>query len=141
MKPDWGAIETEYITSDISQRALAKKHSIPYATFRGHCKRDWAKKREEYQRKTIAKTLQKTAEAKVDAGIACTEYMRDAARIFSQAFPVMAARIVQEADVKGAEIYARAMNAQIDNNAKLFGNGVDSTIRLYLTDELRELAK
>jgi hypothetical protein len=143
VKVDWGEIETEYVTTQTSQRALAKKHgvSFPQLTSRS-IKGTWVKKREAYQSKTIARTLQRTAEAKVDVGVECHEYLCEAARIFSQAFPVMAARIVAEADVRGADIYSRTLNSHIDNLAKLFGTAEDhKTIHLVMSDALKELSR
>lgn len=57
--PDWDAIKTEYITTDISQRKLAKKCGVSYGTLRGRCEREgWVAMKEEHQRKVIANVTQ-----------------------------------------------------------------------------------
>lgn len=59
---DWKAIKMEYVTSDISQRNLAEKHGVPYGTLKRKCADEkWVSERESYERKVVAKTLEKTA--------------------------------------------------------------------------------
>lgn len=57
---DWDAIKTEYITTRISQRALATKYGVPYNTIADRSrKNDWVGQRERYKSKVNAKTLAK----------------------------------------------------------------------------------
>jgi len=56
---DWQAIKTEYITDESSSyRKLAKKYGISYTSIGDRArKEDWAKEREQFQSKTLSKTL------------------------------------------------------------------------------------
>lgn len=63
-KPDWKAIKTEYITTGISLRELAKKHGIGMSAVSNHSKAEgWVAQREKHQNKCVARSIQK-AEAK-----------------------------------------------------------------------------
>ena len=63
-KTDWNAIKTEYISGGISQRKLAEKHGVTYPALRSRADNEgWVELREEIERKTIAKTTRKIAEA------------------------------------------------------------------------------
>lgn len=60
---DWKAVRTEYVTTDISQRKLAEKHGIPYGTLKRRCADEkWVNARETYDRKVVAKTIEKTSD-------------------------------------------------------------------------------
>ena len=60
---DWKAIETEYITTDISYRKLAQKYGVGASTlYAKGSKEKWVEKKEQYQSKTVAKTLEKTSQ-------------------------------------------------------------------------------
>ena len=66
-KPNWKKISTEYITGDISQRDLAKKHGVPYRTLANRCKAEgWVARRQEHRGKTVAKALEKISDAQAD---------------------------------------------------------------------------
>lgn len=56
---DWKKIRTEYITTDISYRKLGEKHGVNYQTICARSKAEgWILLREQYQNKTIAKTIE-----------------------------------------------------------------------------------
>ena len=60
---DWELIKTEYVTSDKTYGALAKKYAVPYSTLRSHGRMDrWVEKREEFKRKTMEKALDHMAD-------------------------------------------------------------------------------
>ena len=64
---NWRKIKAEYISGQISQRDLAKKYGIGASTLmRRASKEGWTKKREQAERKTLAKIEQKTAETVSD---------------------------------------------------------------------------
>lgn len=64
---DWGKIRAEYIAGGISQRALAEKHGISYATLRRRAKdEEWLKQRENCEREYNAKVAQKIASQRVN---------------------------------------------------------------------------
>lgn len=64
---DWVAIRTEYLTTQISTRDLAQKHGVSYSTLRKRAeKEEWAQKRAEHERKTVALVAQKTMDAVSD---------------------------------------------------------------------------
>lgn len=66
-KINWDDIKTEYITTKISQRALAKKYGISAGKIAEHCKRGkWVEQRERYRSRTFAKTLEKTSNKEAD---------------------------------------------------------------------------
>jgi len=56
---DWQAIKTDYITDESSSyRKLAKKYGISYTSIGDRArKEDWASAREQFQSKTLSKTL------------------------------------------------------------------------------------
>lgn len=59
----WDEIKTEYITSDISSTALAKKHNVSYSSLaKKMAKEDWKEERKKYGRKVEEKAVNKTAE-------------------------------------------------------------------------------
>lgn len=59
---DWKAIKTEYITTDISQRQLAKKHKVPAnAIYRRSTNEGWVEARKRHKSKVMAKTTEKIA--------------------------------------------------------------------------------
>lgn len=61
---DWEKIRNEYIMTNISTRKLAEKYGVPYGTLRGHAEGEsWKKQRIAAQRKTSAKSAQKSAQA------------------------------------------------------------------------------
>lgn len=63
-KTDWNAIRAEYISGGISQRKLAKKHGVTYPALRSRADNEgWVELRENAERKAIARTTQKIAEA------------------------------------------------------------------------------
>lgn len=65
---DWEAIRREYVSTDISTRALAEKHGAPYGTLRDRARReDWATQRAEYRSKIVASSEQKSVEKISDA--------------------------------------------------------------------------
>ena len=67
---NWRKIKAEYISGQISQRDLAKKYGIGASTLmRRASKEGWTKKREQAERKTLAKIEQKTAETVSDNAV------------------------------------------------------------------------
>lgn len=65
---DWVTIRSEYISTQISTRDLAKKHGVPYSTLRKRAEKEaWAQLRSKQGRIVDALVAQKTAEAVSDA--------------------------------------------------------------------------
>ena len=59
---NWEKIKSEYITTDTSQRKLAKKYSVSMNALTRRCKNEeWVKQREQYKSKVVAKTVEKSA--------------------------------------------------------------------------------
>ena len=66
-KADWNAIRAEYIGGGISQRDLAKKHSVSYQSLKRRSENEgWVKMREDAERMATAKASQKIASAAAD---------------------------------------------------------------------------
>lgn len=64
LKPDWLDIKTEYVTTTISTRELAKKREVPYGTLRLRSEKEgWVELRKEYQRTTSAKIVQNVSDS------------------------------------------------------------------------------
>lgn len=58
-KPNWDKIATEYITGDIGQRDLAKKHGVPLRTIQDRCKAEnWVARKKEHRGATVAKACE-----------------------------------------------------------------------------------
>lgn len=67
---DWNAIRAEYIGGGISQRKLAEKHGLTYATLRNKAEtEDWLEMRKQAERKSNARATQKTANAAADNAV------------------------------------------------------------------------
>lgn len=59
---DWLAIKTEYITTDISQRKLAKKYGLAVSTIaRKSTDEGWVEQREQHKSNVLSKTTEKIA--------------------------------------------------------------------------------
>lgn len=59
---DWVKIKLEYITTDISQRKLAEKHSVaPSSVARKSIEEGWVEQRERHRSKVAAKTEERIA--------------------------------------------------------------------------------
>ena len=70
MAAPWEKIRTEYITTGISYRQLAKKYGLNQATIATRAKKeDWVSKRKQMDSETQAKVLEAAAEAKVDRAL------------------------------------------------------------------------
>ena len=62
-KPNWKKISTEYITGDIGQRDLAKKHGVPLRTLQDRCKAEnWVTRKKEHRGATVAKACELIAQ-------------------------------------------------------------------------------
>lgn len=62
-KPNWEKIATEYITGDIGQRDLAKKHGVPIRTLQDRCKAEnWVARKKEHRGATVAKACELIAQ-------------------------------------------------------------------------------
>lgn len=58
---NWEEIKAEYITTDISQRALCKRYGMSQATLVARSKAEgWVEQRKQFKIKTVAKTVEKT---------------------------------------------------------------------------------
>ncbi len=58
-KPNWIKISTEYITGDISQRDLAKKHGVPFRTLQDRCRsEEWVAKKKAHRAEVVSKALE-----------------------------------------------------------------------------------
>lgn len=64
---DWKKVKTEYITTNISYRKLAKKHDIPFNTLQCRAKKEaWVELRKRHQDNVVAKSVEKAEENAVD---------------------------------------------------------------------------
>ena len=64
---DWGKLKTEYVTTDISLKKLAKKHEIRYPTVcERSSKEGWVAARKEHIQKTCAKACAKISTRQAD---------------------------------------------------------------------------
>ena len=64
MSVDWLKIKTEYVTTQISLRDLAKKHGVSFSTVsRRSDKENWVQLRKEHEKEVSTKVIQKAAEA------------------------------------------------------------------------------
>lgn len=71
---DWNQLKTEYVTSQISYKALAKKYGVAYATLYEHARIDhWSDARRLHTQNTVRKSLDQIGDrqaenlARVDA--------------------------------------------------------------------------
>ena len=71
-KIDWDAIKTEYVTSDISQRALIEKYKVNNVDLAKHSKNEkWVEERKKYKAKVTSKAIAKSCNKRANelAGI------------------------------------------------------------------------
>ena len=67
MAVDWTAIETEYITTQMSYRKLAEKYNVSRDLVSDHGKDGgWVEKRRQFSAKTMAKTIEQSSRKKAD---------------------------------------------------------------------------
>lgn len=65
---DWAGLKKEYITSNISLRALAKKHGVSYSAVSRHSFTEgWASARSQVRAKAESKTIEKTTDRMAEA--------------------------------------------------------------------------
>lgn len=80
-KIDWDKIKTEYVTGNISQRALIKKYKVNNVDLAKHSKEEgWVKAREDYRARVTSKAIAKSCNKRADelAGVLESSYkMRD----------------------------------------------------------------
>lgn len=64
---DWGKIKTEYITTSISQRDLAKKYGVSLMQLSRHStSENWVQEREQYVDKTVTKSIKRAEQKSID---------------------------------------------------------------------------
>jgi hypothetical protein len=64
---DIDKLRREYVTGNISYRALAKKYDIPFSTLKGHAiKGGWVEQREQYRTRVDTKSMKKAEEKASD---------------------------------------------------------------------------
>ena len=74
-KPNWEKIATEYITGDIGQRELAKKHGVPFRTLQDRCRAEsWVAQKKEHRAKSVSMACELIAQ----------EQARDTAALITQ---------------------------------------------------------
>lgn len=66
-KIDWDAIKTEYVTTDISQRALIKKYKVNNVDLAKHSKNEeWVKLRKKYKARATSKAIAKSCDKRAN---------------------------------------------------------------------------
>ena len=66
-KFDWEKIKTEYVTTDINLRNLAKKNGVSMNTISKYCKKEgWVKAREDYCARVSKKAVQKSCDKRAN---------------------------------------------------------------------------
>ena len=76
MAADWAKIKTEYISASkkVSYRKLAKKYGVPESSlFAKASEEQWVEQREQFQSKTVAKSLDAISNATADRAVALME--------------------------------------------------------------------
>lgn len=64
---DWNKIKTEYITTQISYRALEQKYGINYRVIADRGKKEgWSQLRSQHQDRTLTRAVEKICEKKAD---------------------------------------------------------------------------
>jgi uncharacterized protein YjcR len=104
---NWRKVKAEYIAGQISQRDLAKKYGIGASTLMKRASKEgWTKKREQAERRVLAKVEQKTAETVADNAVLLekvkTGLLQKLARML-EAYP----------DTNAAEVKHRTKNTEI----------------------------
>jgi hypothetical protein len=67
MAADWTKIKTEYITTQISYRALEKKYGINYKVIADRGKKEgWSQLRSQHQDKTLTRSVERICEKKAE---------------------------------------------------------------------------
>lgn len=118
---DWPAIRAEYINSDTSYSALARKYgvSFSYVAEKGR-KEGWPQERRKLAQKTADKYIESRAEAQCASLLALTR----ASDNLANALERLSQQLVDEdgkADAKSIEAFARTVNLNAEALRNLYG--------------------
>lgn len=124
MSADWNAIRNEYVTTQISLRDLAQKHSVSFATLRRRSEKEkWVDRRKGHEHEVSTKVTQKVAEV-----AACAQADRlNALMNYTQ----------QSADLLGVRLAQMAQSGKVKTyEVKAITEALKNIRELYRTDEL-----
>lgn len=108
---DWAAIRNEYIASNLSQRALAKKHGVSYVTLSKYSVREgWVALRSQRESKETARVIEKAAEKASDV---TTKIYTRAEEVLDK-LGELTKNIVELSDAKLAADTLRSLKSALD---------------------------
>ena len=116
MAADWAKIKTEYISAPkkVSYRKLAKKYGVPESSlFAKASEEQWVEQREQFQSKTIAKSLDAISNATADRAVALMK----------------AADMLRDGIVNGIKEYGGKLPASA---AKNYSDGLKNVKEIYM---------
>lgn len=116
MAADWAKIKTEYISASkkVSYRKLAKKYDVPESSlFAKASEEQWVEQRDQFQSKTIAKSLDAISNATADRAVALME----------------AADMLRDGIVNGIKEYGGKLPASA---AKKYSDGLKNVKEIYM---------
>ena len=116
MAADWAKIKTEYISASkkVSYRKLAKKYGVPESSlFAKASEEQWVEQREQFQSKTIAKSLDAISNATADRAVALMK----------------AADMLRDGIVNGIKEYGGKLPASA---AKNYSDGLKNVKEIYM---------
>lgn len=135
---DWNAIRAEYIGGGISQRKLAKKHSVAIGTLLEKANKEgWAKQRERVQNKAVIQAEQKAVDSASDCAAT-------AARVRAMLLNQIEKEIKKIQEIEEG-IGSETSDAVIDNiyakdkNGKIVGRVPEKTTERRVTRNLKQL--
>lgn len=119
---DWEAVKTEYVTTDIGVRDLAKAHGVSKTAVANHCKaEEWVKLRDVYRVRVAARAHSRTESADVKS-------LTDRLLAVKQGADKASDIIVQRLDTLGTDGTAqdiRALTAALKDLAAVIRNVYD----------------
>lgn len=108
---DWAAIKREYMTSNLSLRALAKKYNTGYTQMSHHSSAEgWVEARRQTRAKTESKAIEKTAEKASDV---TTKIYTRAEEVLDK-LGELTKNIVELSDAKLAADTLRSLKSALD---------------------------
>ncbi len=134
---NWSKMRTEYVTTSLSQRALAEKYKVSFSQLAKICSKEgWVEKRKKHRSKTAARAEQKQAERQA-------EQMADQLEDIRKAGDNLAALI---ADVSGKAKETKRSKDKVDsksikNLTSALKDVLDVLRDVYELPNLRDQAK
>jgi len=119
---NWQALETEYVTGDVTYAGLAVKHAVSLRQVANHAKAEgWVAKREQWRNETASKAQQKSSDVAAEVHGLLYEIWRELLRRYLQALQKAGIEVDAD-DVRG---WTKLLMADLSKKPPLPLQGLD----------------